>query len=89
MAGKKRQVRYSPETLRLALSLWLRTSKGYEEFKTTNKDIYLPSGRHLQSIKQASASKSGGDPAIYRRAAAKYFLAHEDRIHDEKKMKNF
>ena len=39
MSGEKRQQRYSPKLIRMAMALWLRDNKAYEEFQEA--DYYM------------------------------------------------
>jgi hypothetical protein len=64
MSGKKSQQRYSPKLIRMAMALWLRDNKAYEEFQEA--DYYmLPTIPHLKDIKSAFQSRDGEDPKIH------------------------
>ena len=54
--NKKSQLRFSPRVLRLALSLYMRSKKGYEVFRNQSITI-LPSESMLQKIQQKMLSE--------------------------------
>ena len=64
LAGHKRQVRYSPQVLQVALSLWLRSSTGYEEFKASGLKI-MPLALLLKQMKAKMMYDDGNAPIVY------------------------
>ncbi len=64
MSGKKANQQYWPELIRMAMSLWLRDNRAYEEFQEA--DYYmLPSVAYLKKIKTTFQTRDGEDPKIY------------------------
>jgi hypothetical protein len=64
LSGKDSRARYAPKTIHIAMSLWLRDGKGYQEFQ---ESIYclLPLPRYLRNLKHAFAMNDGEDPKVY------------------------
>jgi hypothetical protein len=77
MSGKKSQQRYSPKLIRMAMALWLRDKKAYEEFQEA--DYYmLPSIPYLKDIKSTFQLGDSEDPKIYCRYK-------DERLHGKSK----
>jgi hypothetical protein len=64
MNGKTTTVRFSQGTLRTALTLYLRSQVGYEEFKE-NSPQCLPSVRTLRKLQSKMGVNEGYNPTIY------------------------
>jgi hypothetical protein len=63
MSGKKTAVQFSQGTLRTALTLYLRSQVGYEEFKE-NSPQCLPSVRTLRKLQSKMRVNEGYNPTI-------------------------
>jgi hypothetical protein len=64
IAGKGCTIRYSARTVRIAMSIWLRSPAAYREFKEASLTIF-PSERYLRSMKTMTVYEEGDDPRIY------------------------
>ena len=64
LKGHKTQVRFSPRVMRIALGLYMKSSSGYEAFKSSNLRI-MPSSSRLKQIKSNMNVHEGFCPKIY------------------------
>ena len=66
--GNDKAVRYSPHIMKLALSLWTRSKKGYK-IMFDSKLLVLPNPRTLHNIKRKNLATEGNCPETYSRLA--------------------
>ena len=64
IAGKECNIRYSAQTVWIAMSLWLRSPAAYREFKDAYLTI-IPSKQYLRSMKTMLVYEEGDTPRIY------------------------
>ena len=62
--GKHGSNRFSAHTINIALSLFLRSKRGYEDLRASGL-ICLPSPQALSKRASKCKVQSGGDPSIY------------------------
>ena len=66
--GNDKAVRYSPQIMKLALSLWTRSKKSYK-ILFDSKLLVLPNPRTLHYIKRKNLDTEGNNPETYSRLA--------------------
>ena len=64
LAGEKKQVRYSPTTINLAMNVYLQSRKSYEDLRKRSLTA-LPCIRYLQKMKSSFRSMEGDNPGCY------------------------
>lgn len=64
MSGREKSIRFSAPLLRMALSLWTRSKKGYEELKETSQ-LILPCSRSMRRLQKKMRVKEGIHPPVY------------------------
>ena len=62
--GNQKAVRYSPYIINIAMALFLRNRKSYDDLRASGL-LCLPSPRSLSNITKVTKVEPGGDPKLY------------------------
>jgi len=70
LAGKDKQIRFSPKVIQVPMSLWMQLPAAYEDLRNSGWIITLPSQSRLKLLHQETKVKDGECVLLYCRYAA-------------------